>query len=137
MPNAPQSRPKPKLFSVSRVILLIILAAALGGLALDQSSKRQMAKLDELLNTLNQQNEEGSGKSLTPQMIREAAQDTLGKQPTQSSPTADIYDFPGVFYTYRLTVNYRNLGKLKGEDEIAYHGHRPVSVYRFGGVVEE
>jgi hypothetical protein len=118
--------PKKSSMSVSRIILLLILVAALGALGYDQYARYQMKQVDDLLARLQAESEDKSVQGLPKQKVR----DEIGRQPTRTSSTGfqDIeeYDFPGVFYIYRLTVKYR-----RGID--MYDAHDPQTIFRFGG----
>jgi hypothetical protein len=118
--------PKKSSMSISRIILLLILVGALGALGYDQYARYQMKQMDSQLTRLQAESEEKSVQGLPKDKVREE----LNREPTRTSNTGfqDIeeYDFPGVFYTYRLTVKYRRGINM-------YDAHEAQTIFRFGG----
>jgi hypothetical protein len=129
MASQPPADPKKKSsLSVSRVILLLILASALVALGFDQYAKYQMGKADSELHTIIQHNEATDVLSLPEPKVHEI----LAREPTRvkdaGAQRVEEYDYPGVFYVYRLTVRFR---KLRPANE--YDGHEKRSIFRISG----
>ena len=121
--TAPQGAAPKKSLSVSRVILLLILVAALGALGWDLYNRHRMGQLDESLKALVDQVENSSLQGLSKQKVHsEIGEPTR----TSSSKDSEEYDFPGVFYIHRVKVKYRPAIE-------AYDGHKAQSVFRIGG----
>src|SRR5204863_6272516 len=95
--TAPQAAPK-KSLSVSRLILLLILVAALGALGFDLYARHRMGQLDETLKRLRDEAENGTvGQGPS----KEKVHSEIGRKPTRESSgwrESEEYDFPGVFY---------------------------------------
>ncbi len=126
MASQPPPAPKKSSLSVSRVILLLILTGALVALGIDQYAKYQMGKAYNDLDDLNKKNEAENVLSLP----KDKVQQTLGREPSRTYPAGhqdvEEYDFPGVFYVYRVTVKFR-----KGINE--YDTHSKQSIFRISG----
>jgi hypothetical protein len=125
MATQPPPPPKKSSLSVSRVILLLILAGMLTALGYDLFARYRMGQADKLVQELNKESEASDTYGLP----REKVHDALGREPTniKSAGIQDIeeYDFPGVFYIHRVKVKFR-----KGID--MYEGHDTESVFRLG-----
>jgi hypothetical protein len=125
---ATQPAAKKSSFTVSRLLLLLILAGALVALGYDQYAKYQMGQAYNTVEKLNDKNEAENILGLSKKEIHEK----LGREPTNAFPSStgfqDIeeYDFPGVFYVYRVSIKYR-----KGID--MYDRHDKESIFRISG----
>jgi hypothetical protein len=106
--------------------LLLILVTALVALGFDQFAKYRMGKAYQVVEDLNNENEASNNLGLPRKKVQEA----LGREPTNISSTGfqdlEEYDFPGVFYVYRVTVKFR-----KGID--MYDSHDKGSIFRLSG----
>ena len=112
--------------TVSRLLLLLILAGALVALGYDQYAKYQMGQAYNTVEKLNDKNEAENILGLSKKEIHEK----LGREPTNVSSTGfqdvEEYDFPGVFYVYRMSIKFR-----KGID--MYDRHDKESIFRISG----
>jgi hypothetical protein len=123
MATQPTPAPKKSSLSVSRVVLLLILAGALASLGYDQFAKYRMGQAYKVVDDLNKEDEASNTHGLSKQKVHEA----LGREPTNvkanSSQDLEEYDFAGVFYIHRLTLKFR-----KGIG--MYEGHETESIFR-------
>src|SRR5256885_10562251 len=107
--TAPQGAPK-KSLSFSRIVLLLILVAALGALGWDQLAKYRMGQVYDTLERLSAEGENSTVVGISKDKVHSEIGD---REPTRTSTSTDgfqdteDYDFPGVFYIHRVTVRYR------------------------------
>jgi hypothetical protein len=126
MATQPPASPKKSSLTVSRVILVLILVAALVALGYDQFAKYRMGQAYEEVKKMADENEESSVLGLPKAKVREK----LG-EPTRTSLTAnnfqqiEEYDFPGVFYIHKVIITYRNM------KDAPYEGLTTDSIFRF------
>lgn len=128
----PKPQPKQKPFALARLLLFLLLLAALGTLGYDLLAKRKLNQAFATMERLNGEQEEIVGKmGVDDKKVRSE----LGREPnfidTTSNQrgerlTVEHYEFGGVFYRYMLNVYYYT--------KTGYMDHfEQVPVFRIGG----
>ena len=119
--------------TITRILLFLVLLAAVGALGYDLLAKRNLNQAVEKLEKLNDVEDQTRPPNVTQDVVRAE----LGREPSKTmtkknsmGQTIDVehYDFGGVFYKHRLTVTYQ----FKTLYRISPH-----SVFRIGGRSED
>jgi len=118
-----EKTPKKSGVSVSRIVLLVLLLAAIAALGFDYLAKGNM---DAAYNNLEKLDDDKEARGSLEGMSVENVKEALGRNPTshnidkiekKNDTYIENFDFPGVFYIYRLEVRYAK-GPRKPDDKI-------------------